>query len=86
MTSNYKTPTISPDWADSRQTDRAVAVAIHAISDSTRSPEAIWEAPTSAEWDHVIMAVQEYVRLGYFGPQDRFSWGQETFTIPPDNE
>jgi hypothetical protein len=34
----------------------AVAQAIHAISDSTRSPEAIWGSPTPAEWDHVKMA------------------------------
>lgn len=30
-------------WADSRNTDEVVALAIHAIADPSRSPEAIWD-------------------------------------------
>lgn len=78
MSRNYSTPTVSAAWADTRETDMAVAVAIHAIADASRSPEAIWEAPTAAEWDHVTMAVQEYVSNGDFPDQDGYCWGQET--------
>lgn len=77
MSRNYNTPTVDREWASSRETDMAVAVAIHAISDSSRSPEAIWEAPTQAEWDHVTMAVQEYVENGDFPRMDGYCWGQE---------
>jgi len=48
MPRNYNAPTVSTEWASSRQTDMAVAVAIHAIADRTRSADAIWEAPTAA--------------------------------------
>lgn len=82
MNRNYDNPTVSADWAFSRETDMAVAVAIHAIADSTRSAEAIWEAPTAAEWDRVVMAIEEYVRNGDF-PFDPtgYCWGQETVRI-----
>ena len=76
---NYTTPSVPADWANSRETDMAVAVAIHAIADSARSPEEIWEAPTPAEWDHVKMAVQEYVEHGDFSDDPSgYCWGQET--------
>lgn len=82
MTRNYRTPTVSAEWANSRETDMAVATAIHAISDSKRSPEAIWEAPTPAEWDHVVMAVEEYVREGVFEfDSSGYCWGMETISI-----
>tara|TARA_R110000868_G_scaffold343178_2_gene604252 strand:- start:141 stop:404 length:264 start_codon:yes stop_codon:yes gene_type:complete len=82
MNRNYTAPTVASNWADSRETDQIVAVAIHAIADSKRSPETIWEAPTSAEWDHVTMAVEEYVREGDFEFAPRgYSWGQETIKI-----
>ena len=82
MSRNYSTPKVSYDWAQSRETDAAVAMAIHAISDSTRSPEEIWEAPTSAEWDHVCMAVEEYVAHGDFPHNPMgYCWGQETVRI-----
>ena len=83
MLRNYKAPAIDSRWANTRETHKAVAVAIHAIADSKRSPEAIWEAPTQAEWDHVAMAVAEYVREGDFPAEDdgRYSWGQETVRI-----
>ena len=81
MNRNYKTPTVSQEWASSRNTDMAVARAIHAIADDKRSPEAIWEAPTPAEWDHVRMAVEEYVAHGDFGFEHRYSWGDEHISI-----
>ena len=79
---NYNIPWVDDHWADSRETHIAVATAIHAIADSRRTPEAIWEAPTPAEWDHVKMAVEEYVRLGNFPAEDdgRYSWGQEAIS------
>jgi len=85
MTSrNYATPTVSAEWAASRETAMPVAVAIHAIADSRRSPEAIWEEPTPAEWDHVTMAVAEYVAQGdYETDPDGYPWGGETVYVVP---
>lgn len=80
MNRNYLTPTIDPQWADSRNTDLEVAIAIHAIADPDRSANDIWEAPTNAEWDHVIMAITEYVAHGDTD-QREFNWGQESFNI-----
>lgn len=76
MNRNYTTPTVDTRWADSRETDMAVATAIHAIADSKRSAEAIWDDPTQAELDHVTMALEEYVRHGDFehDPQG-YCWG-----------
>lgn len=68
-------------WASSRETDRAVALAIHAIADESRSADAIWEDPTPAEWDHVRVAVQEYVEHGDYSPKDEYHWGEERFSV-----
>ena len=78
-TSQYKTPTVVADWADSRATHIAVATAIHAIGDNRRSAQAIWEDPTPAEWDHVVMAVENYVSTGVFPASDDgcYAWGEE---------
>ena len=76
---NYTAPAIHEQWANDRQTDMPVAVAIHAISDASRSAEAIWDDPTPAECDHVCMAVQEYVDHGDFDANENgYCWGQET--------
>lgn len=77
MNRNYRTPTVSKEWADNRETHLAVATAIHAIADSTRSPESIWMDPTPAEWDHVEMAVCEYLNCGDFDVSldGRYEWG-----------
>jgi hypothetical protein len=79
MNRNYKTPTVDEAWATSRETDMPVAVAIHAIASHDRTPETIWEDPTPDEWQHVQMAVQEYVGHDDF-PADPsgYCWGQET--------
>ena len=71
------------DWADCRNTHMAVALAIHAIADDRRNPQQIWEDPTRAEWDHVTMAVEEYVTQGDFAANDdgRYSWGEEAVTL-----
>ena len=75
---NYTTPAVDARWSDVRETDHAVAVAIHAIAGADRTPEAIWEDPTPAEWDHVEQAVQEYVTHGDFAADDNgYQWGQE---------
>jgi hypothetical protein len=79
MSRNYNKPRVDPHWASSRETDMPVAVAIHAIADAERSPEAIWEAPTPAEMDHVKMAIQEYVDCGDYASDPKgYCWGQET--------
>jgi hypothetical protein len=75
---NYNTPRVAREWANSRETHMAVATAIHAIADSKRSPEDIWDAPNPAEFDHVAMAVAEYVAHGDYEAADGYSWGQET--------
>jgi hypothetical protein len=74
---NYTVPTVDPQWANSRETNMAVATAIHAIADDKRSPEAIWEDPTTAEFDHITMAVEQYVTAGIFPAKDngRYPWG-----------
>lgn len=79
----YATPAVSPEWATSRETHLAVATAIHAISDSSRSPQDIWEAPTQAEWDHVHMAVENYIAAGVFAAEEdrRYPWGAETVEL-----
>lgn len=79
MNRNYTTPAIAAQWAYDRQTDMPVAVAIHAIADTSRTPEDIWHDPTAAEYDHICMAVQEYVTHGdYDTNENGYSWGQET--------
>jgi hypothetical protein len=85
MTTQYPCPRIDPQWALSRETHEAVAAAIHAIADSRRSPEQIWEYPTTAEWDHVAMAVENYIINGRFEaePDGRYAWGRETVVLLP---
>jgi|HubBroStandDraft_1064217.scaffolds.fasta_scaffold02120_18 hypothetical protein len=80
---NYATPRVDAEWAANRETCMPVAVAIHAISDAHRAPEAIWEDPTDAENDHVTMAVEEYLRHGDFEESEdgRYPWGQSAIVI-----
>ena len=83
MASQYPTPRVPVEWANSRETHPAVAMAIHAISDSNRSPNAIWEAPTPAECDHVTMAVENYVTNGVVEAESdgTYRWGAERIVI-----
>lgn len=83
MNRNYRAPLVDARWADTRETHPAVARAIHAIADSKRSPEAIWDDPTPAEWDHVTMAVEEYIAHGDFPvePDGRYQWGVEAIIL-----
>lgn len=83
MNRNYRRPNVEPRWADTRETHPAVAMAIHAIASSRRSPEAIWADPTPAEWDHVTMAVEEYlIHEDYTATDDgRYQWGLEAIAI-----
>ena len=79
MNRNYTAPAIHEQWANDRQTDMPVAVAIHAIAGPSRSPDDIWEGPTATEYDHVCMAVLEYVMHGDYDLNDNgYRWGQET--------
>lgn len=71
----YNTPNVPAQWSDSRNTCPAVAMAIHAIADSSRTADDIWEEPTIAEFDHVIMAVEHYVDRGIFNATNQFWWG-----------
>ena len=72
-------------WAQSRSTHLAVATAIHAIADSRRGANEIWDSPTPAEDDHVTMAVEEYLAHGDFDPEDdgRYRWGTSSVFIDP---
>jgi len=79
MNRNYTSPAIDEGWAYDRRTDMPVAVAIHAIAGPSRSPDDIWLDPTAAEYDHVCMAVQEYVTHGdYVANENGYRWWQET--------
>ena len=70
-------------WGSSRETHPAIVMAIYAIADSTRTPDQIWEAPTRAEMDHVVMAVESYIAAGIFDPNEdgQYCWGCETLEI-----
>ena len=83
MNRNYRKPQVAPHWAHVRNTDLIVATAIHAISSNARPPEKIWESPSSAEWENVIMGIEDYLRHGDFEPDKngRYSWGEETITL-----
>lgn len=83
MTPQYQTPAVPEQWAASRETHMAVAMAIHAIADTSRTPEQIWEDPTPAEWNHVTMAVENYIDCGLFTAEDdgRYAWGLEAIEI-----
>lgn len=87
---NYRSPreirrTVADldQWAQARETSVEVATAIHAISDSRRSAEDIWEGPTLAEFDHVEMAVAEYLAQGDFEPVTGglYQWGAEAVQV-----
>lgn len=83
----YRTPAVAANWAESRETHPAVAMAIHALSGPGRSPEQIWEAPTNAEFDQVAMTVENYVDAGVFDAEDdgRYLWGMETIVLGTAN-
>ena len=79
----FQTPRVPSAWSTSRETHPAVAMAIHAIAGNRRSPEQIWDAPTCAERDAVLRAVENYVWAGVFLPtkDDCYAWGRETVTL-----
>ena len=85
---NYTTPTVDEQWASSRETTSpAVAAAIHAIADDTRTPDQIWESPTQAEWDHVLMAVGQYRDAGLYDTYSSevlYQWGEEQIILAPN--
>lgn len=82
----YQIADVPTGWAESRNTHPAVAMAIHAMIGPGRTPQQIWEAPTHAEYDHVAMAVENYVNAGVFPAEDdgRYPWGVETIVIGDD--
>jgi hypothetical protein len=78
----FPRPFVSPEWCASHQTDSAVAVAIHAIADASRSPEQIWEAPTPEEVERVKLIVRELVLNDYFEFQAAgYGWGEGKITL-----
>ena len=70
-------------WGNVRETATPVVAGIFAIATTERSAEAIWRAPTQSEWDHVKMAIAEFVRNGDFerAHDNRYEWGEETMTV-----
>jgi hypothetical protein len=79
----YTRPAVPRKWAASHRTHPAVAVAIHAIATRRRSPQAIWKAPTPAEWQRVTVAVAEYVNHGDF-PREadgRYPWASQFISV-----
>ena len=79
---NYTTPSVDQKWCDTRATAEIVAAAIHAIASHDRTPDAIWDSPTAAEWDHVVIAVGQYHDRGFYDAEtevDKWSycWGCE---------
>lgn len=79
----FTTPTVPAQWAETRETDWSVAMAIHAISDEERTPEAIWEDPTLEEYNSVCQALQSYAEAGDIDEiiGDVVHWGCEFITI-----
>lgn len=77
MMPQFATPIVAQEWALSRNTHEAVAMAIHAIADDRRPPEAIWEDPTRAEWQNITMAVENYINSGLFPVEEDgcYAWG-----------
>ena len=71
-------------WGDCRNTDSIIAMAIHAIADDKRSPDEIWVDATSAERDHVLMALENYIDNGIFpaAHDGNYRWGSYTITLP----
>jgi hypothetical protein len=84
MNNSYKTPLVDDFWLSGREVHPAVAMAIHAIASHYRTPEAIWEAPTHNEWQHVEMAVESYILCGYFEKEEdgKYQWGQIHIEFP----
>lgn len=88
MSRNYEHPRVDERWADSRNTHIAVATAIHAIADSIRTADRIWEDPTTYECGRVEMAVAEYIAHGDFpaAPDGQYCWGCEVVRLPPASD
>lgn len=69
-------------WAGIREASEVVALAIHAIADGLRTADEIWDAPTNAEFDHVVMAVRSYTESGLYDyGEGVFCWGCETIDL-----
>lgn len=82
-TLRFETTHVPAEWAYTRETHPAVAMAIHVIADTHRSPERIWEAPTPTERDRVTAAIQNYLDCGVFEPEPDglYEWGSEVIRI-----
>ena len=72
-------------WAGVRNTDVAVAAAIHdlAARSETRTPEDIWEDPSRVENDDIRASLARYVLDGLIeAPEDgKFCWGDGAVTL-----
>jgi hypothetical protein len=80
---NYTIREVPSNWAESRETSAVVAMAIFAIASGNRTPEAIWEEPTGAEWDSVVSIVEQATSNGDFDADGdgEYRWGLETIKI-----
>lgn len=66
-------------WAQSRCIETEVAAAIHEVAGGNRTPELVWEQPTDAEHDNVMMCLNEWAANGDI-EADVYQWGTP-FTV-----
>jgi hypothetical protein len=65
------------------ETHPAVIAAINAVASDARPPHVIWKAPTGAEADNIVMALEEYIYLKDFEPaaDGVYQWGADHIRI-----
>ena len=83
MQIQFETPQVPERWADSRETDPMVAMAIHAIAGPDRPAEDIWDDPTTTELQTVRMACENYLAAGLFEASDdhHYCWGEARIRV-----
>ncbi len=75
---------IQPDWYQSRNTHPAVAAAIHVVAGEVgKTPEQLWEEPTTTEFDSVRAILNELIELGDLEPEPdgKYAWGNDTVDL-----
>ena len=70
-------------WSDFHATDVEVAFAIYAIAGADRTLNEIWEDPTEAENDNILLCLNEWARLGDIEART-YRWGADSITARED--